>query len=307
MAIPADEFKILVETLERNSSRTRAIYYVFAIIYVSITLYAVSAFIFSIPQERMTRIRTFVTDCQLRHKQDAHCEELSAALGKEMDLSTETDPVKDFDLTGLKHRRDTYLDEIATGRKFTFPLFGVSVDEDYFWLMNSMIGVIIYFVLISALANEADLFCFMIDESGDDRTRLQIVLSTQVLSSPSDHRANTPRSYTLLKRILLRSVLLLPVAVGFLWILYSLHIIGIARECCSFQRLGVAWSRVVDDFSYLPVLSVVSELVQAAAIVIMLCGFHKILHILSDIQTHYTTGASKLYRIGVDPSELPAG
>ena len=207
MTIAPDDFKILADTLEKSSNRTRSIYYVFAIIYVWLTLYAVNAFVFPIRHERMKEIRTYVTDCQQLPRDEDLCKDLAGGLDQKkgdaavIDLEKSPGFQRTFERSGLQHRRDTYLDEIAASRKFTFPLFGVSVDQDYFWLMNSLVGVIIYFVLIPALANEADLFGFMVAETGDDRMRLRIVLSSQVLSSPSDHHANTSRSYILLKKI----------------------------------------------------------------------------------------------------------
>ena len=310
MTIAPDDFKILVDTLEKNSNRTRSIYYVFALIYISITLYVVNAFVYSFPRERMGLIREFVTECQPQQpppspQQATDCGNLAKALdekypnksavpaktGAASDANAgASDSQTDFDSSGLKHRRDTYLDEIAASRKFTFPLFGVSVDQDYFWLMNSLIGVIIYFVLISALANEAELFCFMVDEVGNDRARLRIVLSSQVLSSPSDHHAKTPRSYTLLKSVLLRSVLLLPIAMGVLWMLSDFGIVG-ANESFfdSKEELTISYT---------------AEIVQGAAIVIMLCGFWKIHHILSDIHIKYKAGAARLHETD---AAAPAG
>src|SRR5262249_29458876 len=155
-------------------------YYFFALIYIAITLYAVNAFVFSIPRERLDLFHTFVTGCQAqvqeqetrsfsvpyddRPEMTPHCASLALSLhNNDIDQKGRSGFLKEFNEAGAKHRQDTYLDEIAASRKFTFPLFGVNVDEDYFWLMNSLVGVIFYFVLISALSNEAELFGFMID------------------------------------------------------------------------------------------------------------------------------------------------
>jgi hypothetical protein len=290
----SDDFKLLIDTLEKASNRTRSVYYFFSIIYIAITLYAVNAFVFSISRARLDEFRTFVTNCQAQVTATPHCANLALSLhNNDIDKKDKSEFLKAFDEAGAKHRQDTYLDEIAANRKFTFPLFGVNVDEDYFWLMNSLIGVIFYFVLISALGNEAELFGFMIDKAGQDEARIRLVLSSQVLSSPSDHHEQ--RLYRL-KTILLRSVLLLPIVTGLLWVCYNVHIFDVAQKHFSAESINVAWNSFRDDYESYPVFSIISLTVQANSIVIMLYGFARISRIVADIQAHHKTGASKLQR-----------
>ena len=198
-----------------------------------------------------------------------------------------------FTQSGLQHRRDTYLDEIAASRKFTFPLFGVSVDRGYFWLMNSLIGLVVYFVLLSALANEAHLFRFMVAAAGNNIARLQIVLASQVLSSPSDQEDDAP-VYTLVKRFLLQSVILLPIAMGLLWICDDFYLTNIVRGHFSAASFVEAGTGIQDDFNYAPVLFIVGLIVQAASIAVMLHGFRKIKANLSQIYGDYQLGHDNL-------------
>src|SRR5262249_13433485 len=94
--------------------------------------------------------------------------------------------------------------------------------------MNSLIGIVLYFVLLSALTNDAELFDFMVVEAGSDETRMRLVLSAQVLSAPSDHHPERrQRLYAALKSFLLRSVLLMPIVTGGLWILFDLQFFDI--------------------------------------------------------------------------------
>ena len=300
MAIADDDFKILLDTLEKSSNRTRSVYYVFAIVYISITLFAVDAFMFPFPDERLNRIQFFVDECQdPKMLQDAHCRNLATGFKlKKTTLPTGSGHLSVFTHSGLQHRRNTYLDEIATSRKFTFPLFGVSVDRDYFWLMNSLIGLVVYFVLLSALANEAHLFRFMVAAAGNNNARLQIVLASQVLSSPSDQNEDAPipytLSYTLVKRFLLQSVILLPIAVGLLWICDDLYLTNIVREHFSAASFAEAGTGIQDDFNYGPVIFITGLIVQVASIAVMLHGFRKIKANLSEIHDDYQTGHNKL-------------
>ncbi|CCE05778.1 membrane hypothetical protein [Bradyrhizobium sp. STM 3843] len=298
MSIADGDFKTLLDTLEKSSNRTRSVYYVFAIIYISITLYAVNTFMFSFPDERLIRIRQFVAECEDPQKQkqrDDHCIAIAVGIQKQqVDLPPSSGFLEKFAQAEEQHRRDTYLDEIAASRKFTFPLFGVSVDRGYFWLMNSLIGVVIYFVLLSALANEAYLFGFMVAAAGSDIARLQLVLMTQMLSSPSDQDGNAPISYTLTKRFLLQSVILLPVAAGLMWICDDFYLTDILRAHFSQVSFETAAAGIRDDFYKLPILFTVSLVVQAASIVIMLHGFRNIKVNLSRIHTDYQTAHNNL-------------
>jgi hypothetical protein len=307
--IEPDKFKLLLDALEKASTRTRSIYYFFAIVYISITLYAANAFVFSFPQARLDEFHTWVTLCQQpKRQEDPHCANLGKSLHSTgtdarghmvvdraisgRTIEEKADAIAD---AGAKHRQDTYLDEIASSRKFTFPLVGVSVDVDYFWLMNSLIGTILYFVLISALTNEAELFGYMVDKASEDETHMRLVLSSQVLSSSSDHIREHRRGFDIaLKSVLLRSVLLLPIAIGILRLFYDFHLFDAAEKHFSIESLTQAWSSVKDDYSNYPLLFIIVLAIQVSAIIIMIYGFVRVNSILAYFGSKYEAEASKL-------------
>jgi len=214
-------------------------------------------------------------------------------------IPTDKTPMQDIAIERIKHTQNSYIDEIAQTRKFTFPIFGFSVDGDYFWLTSALVGVLTLFVLASALANEAEMFSYLLTANSTVAERMRMVLATQVLTSPVDYKGEELRGiFPIIKNLMLISIIAMPVMSSLFRFLYDIRLIDVAT---SQETFVAAVGHLVDDFSERPVLSAVSTIIQLTSIATEVWLFIMILATLKAISVGYHDARLKVIELESAP------
>jgi len=229
-----DNFKMLLESLEKSSDRTRSAYYFFVIINLSAFMYAISAFVYPISETRIN------------------------------------------------------------------PLFGVNVDIEFFWLVMSILGPLMYFILYSNISNEIEQFNYLADYSMSDAVHLRLILATQVLSSPVDYRVNKIIGFYLwFKALQFYTVLLIPILTSILWVLHVTHIKRVIGNPFYVESWQTAWSDFIDDISADGTLVTTDGRFLVAGLIVQLVAIFAMIWILSKV-SEINTQSRKTYSRAVE-------
>jgi hypothetical protein len=278
-------FTALLQVLDSNSNRSRNVFYFFVLINIGAFLFSVNAYLYNIPHVRLTEYTNTLLQCARDEKEKPlpqHC--LNNLL--QVDVNVPLDAKwREVALERIKHNQNSYIDEIAQTRKFTFPIFGFTVDTDYFWLSAALVGMLTLFVLASTLANEAEIFKHLLDANAADPERIRMILATQVLTSPVDYRGVEQRGlFPFIKNLMLISVIAMPILTSLARISADMHLTDVVTSQTSLLE---AWLNVVDDFTQRPVFSAIAAFVQITSTATEIWLFLLIVTTLKAISNEY--------------------
>jgi len=289
------KFNGIFEVLDKNSNRSRNVFYFFVLINIGGFLFSLNSFVYNFPRERLKEY-TQTLKCPPDNPPE-HC--LNNLSQVDIKIPTDKTPMQDIAIERIKHTQNSYIDEIAQTRKFTFPIFGFSVDGDYFWLTSALVGVLTLFVLASALANEAEMFSYLLTANSTVAERMRMVLATQVLTSPVDYKGEELRGiFPIIKNLMLISIIAMPVMSSLFRFLYDIRLIDVAT---SQETFVAAVGHLVDDFSERPVLSAVSTIIQLTSIATEVWLFIMILATLKAISVGYHDARLKVIELESAP------
>ncbi|MBV9248984.1 MAG: hypothetical protein JO227_07055 [Acetobacteraceae bacterium] len=202
--------------LDKAGDRTRSILYAFIIIYITVLVYAISAFAYP--------MRQFNFDAELRRVECLYAPDMKGCDDKEISefvRNAKQDPrLKDSIQENFwEHRLGLIYDESVAQRTFKLPFFGLEIDEDLLWWVFPSIGIIGYFIIWLVLARSVAMFTFLLDRNQTDPARLRLIQSTAVITTPLNPEPGdiTP-SFQLLWRFVAVLVLFIPVIVSLLGI-----------------------------------------------------------------------------------------
>ena len=287
-----ERFAAISGILDQNANRSRIVFYFFVLINASLFLYALNAFVYNFPRERLKEY-TSALICATEKPLSNHCRNLLSQV--DVNIPPDGGSSHDIALERVKHNQNTYIDEIAMTRRFTFPIFGFSVDIDYFWLIGGLVGVLTLFVLAAALANEAELFRYLLQQNTKDAERTRMLLATQVLTSPADYKGDELRGvFPFIKNLMLISIIAMPILSSLFRLSYDLHLSDLLNQQASYSDVTAA---LIDDFVQRPWLSTASLLTQVMSIATEFWLLQMILMTLKAISDSYHSARLKVLQL----------
>jgi hypothetical protein len=195
-----EDFKQCYDVLQRLGDRSQSIIYAFVLIYGALLLWSLNAIVYPSEQQRLGQIL----------KKDAHIIKCLASFESKdtvdracadtlnessLDYLVKLDPAfeiapgaKQFDLSKIDsdfilHELQYQRDRSSQVSQFNVPLFGVTSDRAWLWIVNITLGPLFYFLIRASLANVRFLETMLYERNKDQPVRLLLLSVTQVISS----------------------------------------------------------------------------------------------------------------------------
>jgi hypothetical protein len=208
-------FKAYFDVLDKAGDRARSVLYVFITLNIALFIYGVNSFAYPVRQYIFDEVN-LQARCRYRTNND-NCKSVTPALArlaKDPMLNEEIE--RDF----WNHQLDLFYDSSVAMRTFKAPILGLESDRDLLWLIFPLIGVVGYFITISALLPVVTMFRFLLDGNKAVATRLRLMQSVAVISAPLNiaRDGEMTRLYQLVWRLITLIVFAIPLLVNVLMI-----------------------------------------------------------------------------------------
>jgi len=185
-----------LQTLEESG---RKLIYAFVLIYGALSLWALNALVYPSEQQRLGAIMKKDVDtirCLIALEKavdiDEKCSQnlgsslyyrVKAGLGSGTTLPAGLfDPSK-IDSDYMLHELEYQLDRSSQVSQFNVPLFGITSDRAWLWVVNIVLGPLFYFLIRGSLGNIRFLLTALYNNCGGRRVRLLLLAVIQIVSS----------------------------------------------------------------------------------------------------------------------------
>ena len=248
-----EDFKQCYDVLQRLGDRSQSIIYAFVLIYGALLLWSLNTIVYPSEQQRLGQILekdAHIIKCLASFESKGAVDRACADTLKisSLDYRVKLDPAfanapgaKQFDLSKIDsdfilHELQYQRDRSSQVSQFNVPLFGVSSDRAWLWIVNITLGPLFYFLIRASLANFRFLEIMLYERNKDQPIRLLLLSVTQVISSSPqkvdllgrDSGAAGRMSGT--KLVVLCSIFTLPIIVSCLllydWFYFSIMVGG---------------------------------------------------------------------------------
>ena len=245
----SDEFGVLFPILEKSSERTRTILYTFLVINFAAFLFVFSFVVYSRSTERLKEFEKYILcignvplSAQRLFPKLKECSELDFEIGDQgyAILKTMSNEIGAGNFRELKALKSKTLELLASERiashKFSIPILGISIEADYFWMIHSYFGVLGLIIIAATFRREQHNFEYLYDGMRTfSRAQLCAIQSTQMITPQINQPASLLKPFfPRLQKLLLLSVIWLPIIVELLLISYELYVIDILKMEATF-------------------------------------------------------------------------
>jgi hypothetical protein len=195
-----EDFKQCYDVLQRLGDRSQSIIYAFVLIYGALLLWSLNAIIYPSEQQRLGQILkkdALIIRClasfESKKPIDGAC--ANALNESSLDYRVKLDPTfgiapgsSQFDLSRIDsdfmlHELQYQRDRSSQVSQFNVPLFGVTSDRAWLWIVNITLGPLFYFLIRASLANFRFLETMLYEQNRDQPIRLILLSVVQIISS----------------------------------------------------------------------------------------------------------------------------
>lgn len=195
--------------LQRSSETARSTIYIFVLIYGAMLYYGANTYIYPMNQHQFINIRDQI------NKTDG-CDKAPAGTTCLAPANAQTVSSK-FNNDFSAHVLDYWQDKAASDRAFQIPFVGIAPDRNWFWLVNIVLSLVFYVLIRGAFNNHLRLLDYLFDKNRDNRIRMILLGTTQIITSASGSLAPDALRATLYwsaEFIAILVILLLPIMIS---------------------------------------------------------------------------------------------
>lgn len=224
-SLEREDFAACFATLEKSADRTRSTIYVFLIVYAAVAVYTLNAFIYPARQFRFETVKAQLADiahCRMdpqdlvpstrNSSKPPTCDALLRGNAFSREVTAQYGSIEQDYLGHVVQRTQ---DDSARIADFTVPVVGVVTDRDWFWLINALAGVLVYYMIIACFETYIRMLDYLLTQSTGNAARLRMILTTIVLTAP--HHLKSKRrvlSSAAIWRVFLPLLMGLPIVVS---------------------------------------------------------------------------------------------
>jgi hypothetical protein len=223
-----EDFAAYFAALEKSSDRARSLIYIFTIVSITVLFYVINSFVYPSRQFTFELIKQIVECRYDTTTPNQICTDLGPTFIKKLTAPPQLQ--KDMEKDWWQHQLNLFYDDSVSTRTFQFPFFGITADRDLVWMIFPFLGILQYYLIWLALARAKSLFCFLAEQNKSDPTRLRLILSTQLLTSPlNDQSSELSKVHQTVWKILAISVFFIPIVASLITILDQTNLLAILR------------------------------------------------------------------------------
>jgi hypothetical protein len=226
-----EDFAAYFSSLEKSSDRARSTIYIFTVVYIAVLFWALNL----VYPSRQIVFNTISKNVVSRYTEPSgeNCKTSKNPLCSQDHKITpqEQQGIQDIEKGIWQNQLNSAYNDSLSLRTIQLPIFGLTTDRDFAWVIFPFLGILGYYLVWLALARVRSLFRFLFEQNHSEPTRLRLILSTQQLTSPfNDQSIEFSQFHQTIWKCLAASVFCIPILASVITIFDQTNVLAILRN-----------------------------------------------------------------------------